>query len=261
MSIDRFAPVDEQIEALLGSEARRWTKTLPAERQAWLERCGPRNALPEWLIDAERDLTARGVEIIDFAECGLAAGIRERTMGAVGDSIYVMAAARLIPDASTYRDQVLPLLDDLWGALNENDHLGALLTLPLISGLAGQARQMLDSLPRPAPAGRKPGPSEVGAAYDQAVADIIRRVDGGTDKQADVINEWATHLDRPELELESIKTQLRDRVRGERRRRSNGEQLICADSGGAYRFRWAPRPRWPLKTETKHDPRTSDFAV
>lgn len=233
MSIDRTAPVDEQIEALLGSAARRWTKTLPADHQAWLERCGPRNALPEWLIDAERDLTARGVEILDFAEVNLPARIRERTMGAVGDSIYVMAAARLIPGASTFRGQVLPLLDQLWGALNDNDHLAALLTLPLISGLAGQARQMLDSLPRAAPPGRKPGPSEVGAAYDEAVADIILRVDGGTEKQADVISEWAARLARPELELESIKTQLRDRVRAERKRRSNGEQLICADSGGA----------------------------
>lgn len=233
MSIDRSAPVNEQIEALLGGEARRWTKTLPAERQAWLERCGPRDALPEWLIDAERDLTARGVEILDFAEGSLPPGIRERTMGAVGDSIYVMAAARLNPGASTVRDQVLPLLDNLWGALNDNDHLAALLILPMISGLAGQARQMLDNLPRAAPPGRKPGPSAVGAAYDGAVVDIIRRVDGATEKQADVINEWAARLDRPELELESIKTQLRDRVRCERKRRSNGEQLICADSGGA----------------------------
>ena len=224
MSLDRAAPVDGQIESLLGSEARRWTKTLPAERQAWLERCGPRNALPEWLIDAERDLTARGVEIIDFAECGLAAGIRERTMGAVGDSIYVMAAARLIPGASTVRDQVLPLLDDLWNALNDNDHLAAALILPMIAGLAGQARQMLHNLPRAAPPGRKPGPSEVGAAYDAAVVDIIRRVDGATEKQADVISEWAARLDRPEVELESIKTQLRDRVRRGRKRRSNGSK-------------------------------------
>ena len=102
MSIDRSAPVNEQIEALLGAEARRWTKTLPAERQAWLERCGPRDALPEWLIDVERDLTARGVEILDFAEASLPPGIRERTMGAVGDSIYVMAAARLMSVVETF---------------------------------------------------------------------------------------------------------------------------------------------------------------
>lgn len=219
MSIDRCAPVDEQIEALLSTEARRWAKTLPAERQAWLDRSGPRNALPEWLIDVERDLTPRGVEILDFAEVNLSAEIRERTMGAVGDSIYVMAAARLIPGASTFRDQALYLLDQLWGALNDNDHLAALLSLPLISGLAGQARQMLDTLPRAAPPGRKPGPSEVGTAYNEAVADIIRRVDVGAEKQAEVINEWAARLTRPQLALESIKTQLRDRVRTERKRR------------------------------------------
>lgn len=55
----------------------------------------------------------------------------------------------------------------------------------------------------------------------------------GTEKQADVINGWAARLARPELELKSIKTQLRDRVRAERKRISNGEQLICADSKGA----------------------------
>lgn len=224
MSIDRSAPVNGQIEALLGSEARRWIKTLPAERQAWLERCGPRNALPEWLIDTERNLTLRGVEILDFAEVNLPAGIRERTMGAVGDSIFIMAAARLIPGATTFRDQALPLMDQLWGALNDNDHIAALLTLPMISGLAGQARQMLDSLPRPALRGRKLGPSKVGAAYDEAVSDIIRRIDGGIEKQADVIEEWAASLARPELKLESIKTQLRDRVRKARRRRSNGDR-------------------------------------
>ncbi len=233
MSIERSAPLDEQLEALLGSEARRWTKTLPPKRQAWLERCGPRNALPEWLLDPERDLTARGVEILDFAEVNLPAGIRERTMAAVGDSIYVMAAARLIPRASTFRDQVLPLLEQLWGALKDNDHWAALLTLSPISGLAGQARQMLDSMPRAAPPGRKSGPSQIGAAYNEAVADIIRRIDMGTEKQADVINGWAARLARPELELKSIKTQLRDRVRAERKRISNGEQLICADSKGA----------------------------
>lgn len=192
MSIERSAPLDEQLEALLGSEARRWTKTLPPKRQAWLERCGPRNALPEWLLDPERDLTARGVEILDFAEVNLPAGIRERTMGAVGDSIYVMAAARLIPRASTFRDQVLPLLEQLWGALKDNDHWAALLTLSPISGLAGQARQMLDSMPRAAPPGRKSGPSQIGAAYNEAVADIIRRIDMGTEKQADVINGWSS---------------------------------------------------------------------
>lgn len=227
MSIDRSATIDEQVKALLGTDARRWTRTLSAEHQAWLERCGPRKALPEWLIDAEQDLTARGVEILDFAEVNLPAGIRERTMGAVGDSIYVMAAARLIPAASAFRDEALPLLDHLWGALNDKDHLAALLTLPLISGLAGQARQMLDSLPRAEPQGRKPGPSKIGAAYNEAVADIIRRVDDGAgkdeggEKQGDVINEWAALLARPSLELESVKTQLRDRVRDERQRRSN----------------------------------------
>lgn len=176
MSIDRSAPVDELIEALLGSEARRWIKTLPAERQAWLERCGPRDALPEWLIDAERDLTARGVEILDFAEVNLPAGIRERTVGAVGDSIYVMAAARLLPDASPLRERLLPLLEEVWRALNDSDHTSVLLALPEIAGLAGQARQMLDGLYRPPGVGRRPGSGFNDEAF---VDEYLRRRSAG----------------------------------------------------------------------------------
>lgn len=81
--------------------------------------------------------------------------------------------------------------------------------------------------------GRPKGPTEVGDAYSEAVTDILGRVDDGDEKQADVINELAAALARPELEIESIKTQLRDRVRDERKRRSNGAKIICEDSGGA----------------------------
>lgn len=81
--------------------------------------------------------------------------------------------------------------------------------------------------------GRREGPTSVGIAYDKAVAEIIRRVDAGDGKQADIINDLAVAMDRPETELESIKTQLRDRVRVERKRRSKPDQMICADSGGA----------------------------
>lgn len=40
----------------------------------------------------------------------------------MGDSMYVIAAARLIPSAPRLRDQLLPLLDNIWGALKDNDH-------------------------------------------------------------------------------------------------------------------------------------------
>lgn len=70
--------------------------------------------------------------------------------------------------------------------------------------------------------GRTEGPTEIGIAYDEAVSDIIRRVDAG-ERQRDVINELAARMKRPELELESIKTQLRDRVRAERERRLNSK--------------------------------------
>lgn len=235
MTLDRSAPIDDQVEALLGTEARRWVKTLPSDRQKWLERCGPRQALPEWLLDMGPggDFMPIADQIVTFADSQLPAGISERVKGAMGESMYVVSAARLLTCARPMRDRLLTLLDNVWGALNDNDHMAVLLTLPEISGLAGQARQMLEDVDRPADRGRKAGPTPTGVAYDNAVAEIIRRVDHGDERQADVINELAEALDRPETELESIKTQLRDRVRTERKRRSKPDQMICADSGGA----------------------------
>lgn len=223
MTFDKSASLRDQVDALVGAGARRWTRDLPPEQQEWLERLGPREHLPEWLLSLGPggDVLPMADQIAAFARARLPAGIRESTIGAMGDSIYVMAAARLLPDAESLRECLLPLLDQVWGALNDNDHVSVLLVLPKIAGLAGQGRQMLDGVVRPAAVGRKSGPSEIGAAYDEAVADIIRRVDDRAEKQADVINEWAARLARPELERESIKTQLRDRVREERKRRSN----------------------------------------
>jgi len=179
------------------------------------------------------DFMPIAAQIAYFADSQLPAGIRERVKGAMGDSIYVAAAARLIHSAQPLRDRLLPLLDNVWGALNDNDHLAVLLVLPEVSGLAGQARQMLESVHRRADPGRKKGPTQAGVAYDNAVTDIVQRCVDGSENQADVINEWATRLMRPELQPESIKTQLRDRLRIARKRRSNADQMICADSGGA----------------------------
>lgn len=159
MTLNRAARIDELVEALLGTEARRWIKNLPPEEQGWLAHCGPRQALPEWLLDMRRggDFIPLADQISAFADIHLPADLRESTKGAMGDSMYVIAAARLIPSAARLRDQLLPLLDHIWGALNDNDHRAVFLALPTIAGLAGQARQMLESVDRPADRGRKRG--------------------------------------------------------------------------------------------------------
>lgn|GEM_PF-2338849 len=235
MTFNRSAPLNEQVVSLLGTEARRWIKTLPSDRQEWLKGCGPREALPEWLLDMRPggDFIPIADQISSFADAHLPAGISRVMKGAMGDSMYVIAAARLIPSAQPLRDQLLPLLGNVWGALNDNDHLAALLALPAILGLAGQARQMLDSVDRPAVRGRKEGPTEIGVAYRRAATDIIRRCDDGIENPGDVINEWEEALDRPELQPGSVKTQIRAAILVERKRRSNGDQMICADSDGA----------------------------
>jgi len=51
MTLNRAVRTDELVEALLGTESRRWIKNLPPEEQGWLAHCDPRQALPEWLLD------------------------------------------------------------------------------------------------------------------------------------------------------------------------------------------------------------------
>ncbi|MNH49016.1 hypothetical protein D3C73_05750 [compost metagenome] len=67
--------------------------------------------------------------------------------------------------------------------------------------------------------GRSEGPTEIGEAYTLAAQEVIRRTAAG-EKQADVIAELAPALPGLNTTLESKRTQLRDRVREERRRRS-----------------------------------------
>jgi len=226
VTFDRSAPLNEQVDALLGTEARRWIKTLPPERQEWLERLGPQLAFPEWLIDMGPggDFIPLADQIAAFAEAHLPPGIQEGIRGAMGDSIYVMAASRLLPAGRPLRDRLFPLLDEVWGALNDNDHLAAALVLPAIAALGGQARQMLDDFPRSAGPGSNSGPTYIGRAYVEAIAEVIRRVDTGErERQADVINELAQSLPGDNTELTSKKTQLRDGVRKERLRISKRE--------------------------------------
>ena len=195
MTLDRSAPLDEQVEALLGTEARRWIKTLPSDRQEWLERCGPRQALPEWLLDMgpDGDFIPIADQIATFADSQLPAGIKERVKGAMGDSMYVVAAARLIPSARHLHDRLLPLLDNVWGALNDNDHTAVLLALPEIAGLAGQGRQMLDGIARPG----VPGPKSGSVKKQQLRAPIIaimREQLAAGHEQSSVIDELAPQL-------------------------------------------------------------------
>lgn len=180
MTLDKSAPLRDQVDALVGAGARRWTRDLPPELQEWLERLGPREHLPEWLLDLGPggDFLPMADQIATFARAHLPARIRESTLGAMGDSIYVMAAARLLPDAESLRERLLPLLDQVWAALNDNDHVSVLLVLPQIAGLAGQGRQMLDGVDRPAAVGRRPG----SGFDDQVFVDeyLRRRADGET---------------------------------------------------------------------------------
>lgn len=221
MSLDRSVPIDEQIKALLGAEARRWTKTLRAEHQAWLARLGPRQAFPEWMLDLSPggDFTPLADQISAFAGTHLPPGLRERVFGAMGDSIYVMAAGRLLPAGRSLADALAPLLEEIWGALNENDHTSVLLALPAIAGLAGQARQMLADVDLPnEPPGRPEGSGIVMHERASIVDEARRRVAEGVDRSA-AINDLAPRLLAPHLptkaaapSIESARSYLRANV-------------------------------------------------
>lgn len=167
--------MQRRVEDLLGAEARRWIKTLPTEVNAELERLGPRRALPEWLLDAGPggDFLPLAAQITAYAQENLRSDVREKTMGTMGDSMFVIAAARLLPGAEPLREQLMPLLDRVWAALHDKDHTLVLLALPEIAAIAGKAHQMLDGALRPADVGRRPGS---GFDDEPFVDEYLRRI-------------------------------------------------------------------------------------
>jgi hypothetical protein len=88
LTFDRGAPLKEQVDALFGTEARRWIKTLPPERQGWLEHFGPQQAFPEWLIEMGPggDFSPLADQIAAFAEAHLPPEIQKRISEAYADN-------------------------------------------------------------------------------------------------------------------------------------------------------------------------------
>ena len=127
------------------------------ETRAWWSASGPEALRPLWLLSPNRDLIPRADEIIQFADAHLTGNVRDKMKGAMGESMFVVAAARLLPAAEPFRDRLRPTLDLIWKALNRNDIESALLALSELTGLNARAYQMLDDVPQPPADGRPHG--------------------------------------------------------------------------------------------------------